>query len=295
MTHALPTVEPCLGTADRARAAIRATGIRQRHIAQQMGLDDSKLSKSLAGVRKFSATELHALARLTGVSVDWLLADGTATSSDPSPARQGTGTQRSRREAVVVAAWELFASRGYSTVKIDDIARAASMSPAAVLYYFENKNAIFLATLHHCSQLAAQSQARSLAITDPVQALRSLARTQLPTTERTRLEWATWAQFWSAAPAFPDAKEVTATAYQRWLDTVTTLIQTGQDQHVLVDTPVDALRDVFAALIDGLGIRVITGGLDADRAVTLADQLILGHMVSETYHHHHTTTGYSSL
>nr|WP_243857727.1 TetR family transcriptional regulator [Auritidibacter ignavus] len=108
-----------------------------------MGLDESKLSKSLAGVRKFSATELHALARLTGVSVDWLLGDGTDTSSHPFPTRQDTNTQCSRREAVVAAAWELFASRGYSTVKIDDIARATSMSPVAVLYYFENKNAIF--------------------------------------------------------------------------------------------------------------------------------------------------------
>ncbi|PXA76687.1 TetR family transcriptional regulator [Auritidibacter sp. NML100628] len=302
-TTASRTAGPAASTAQRAREAISASGIRQRHLAQQMGIDDSKLSKSLAGVRKFSATELSLLAQLTGVTVEWLLAGNRQSNPTNEHDRhrdhdhhitdragaQTTVRQRTRRHCVVVAAWRLFASRGYSRVTIDDIARATSMSPAAVLYYFENKNAIFLATLRYCSDLAAQSQTEALQMPDPVQALRALARTQLPTTEQTRLQWATWAQFWSAAPTFPDAKEVNATAYQRWLDTITTLIQTGHDQGLIVDAPVGELRDLYAALIDGFGIRVLTGGLDPDRAVDLADRTIVRHFATDTSRDHHTT------
>jgi Zn-dependent peptidase ImmA (M78 family)/transcriptional regulator with XRE-family HTH domain len=59
--------------ADRVRDLVRTSGLTQRDFAQRIGLDDSKLSKSLSGNRRFSSLDLARIAELCSVSVDWLL------------------------------------------------------------------------------------------------------------------------------------------------------------------------------------------------------------------------------
>ncbi|WP_306359201.1 XRE family transcriptional regulator [Nocardia sp. CC227C] len=60
-------------TAHRVRALIQASGLSQRDFANRVGLDDSKLSKSLTGVRRFSSDDLTRIAQLCEVTVDWLV------------------------------------------------------------------------------------------------------------------------------------------------------------------------------------------------------------------------------
>jgi len=57
----------------RVRELIADTGRSQREIAEAIGIDGPKLSKSLSGRRNFSSYELAALADLGGRTVDWLL------------------------------------------------------------------------------------------------------------------------------------------------------------------------------------------------------------------------------
>jgi len=60
-------------TADRVRDLIRDSGMTQHDFAVAVGLDDSKLSKSLGGIRRFSSLDLARIAELGRVSVDWLI------------------------------------------------------------------------------------------------------------------------------------------------------------------------------------------------------------------------------
>lgn len=60
-------------TADRVRDLVRESGLTQRDFAHRIGLDDSKLSKSLSESRRFSSLDLARIAELCSVSVDWLL------------------------------------------------------------------------------------------------------------------------------------------------------------------------------------------------------------------------------
>ncbi|MFI5503470.1 helix-turn-helix domain-containing protein [Nocardia asteroides] len=59
--------------ADRVRDVIRVSGLSQRDFGVRIGLDDSKLSKSLKGTRRFSSVDLARIAELSGRSVDWLV------------------------------------------------------------------------------------------------------------------------------------------------------------------------------------------------------------------------------
>lgn len=58
---------------DRVRSLIGQLGLTQREFAERVGLDNSKMSKSFAGVRRFSSLDLARMAEVGGVSVDWLL------------------------------------------------------------------------------------------------------------------------------------------------------------------------------------------------------------------------------
>ncbi|MEQ7007890.1 XRE family transcriptional regulator [Actinopolymorpha sp. B17G11] len=60
-------------TATRVRALIESSGLTQSAFAARAGLDASKMSKSLSGVRRFTSLDLAHIAELGDVTVDWLL------------------------------------------------------------------------------------------------------------------------------------------------------------------------------------------------------------------------------
>lgn len=61
------------GTAERVRGLIAQSELSQHDFAVRVGLDDSKLSKSLTGTRRFSSLDLARIAELCKVTVDWLI------------------------------------------------------------------------------------------------------------------------------------------------------------------------------------------------------------------------------
>lgn len=52
--------------AGRVREAIRTSGLAQREISRRIGVEETKLSKSLTGTRKITAEEIVLLATVTG-------------------------------------------------------------------------------------------------------------------------------------------------------------------------------------------------------------------------------------
>lgn len=58
---------------DRIRQCLAQCGLSQTTLAAQIGLTDSQLSKSLTGLRAFSAVELASAADVLGVSMYWLV------------------------------------------------------------------------------------------------------------------------------------------------------------------------------------------------------------------------------
>ena len=61
------------GIPDRVLSLIESSGLNRRAFAQEIGLDDSKLSKSLSGTRRFSSLDLARIADRWKVTVDWLI------------------------------------------------------------------------------------------------------------------------------------------------------------------------------------------------------------------------------
>lgn len=74
-----------VSTADRVRRLIDESGLNQADFAEQVGLDGPKLSKSLAGTRRFTSLDLARIAEYCHTTVDDLL--GVSTQSPALAAR----------------------------------------------------------------------------------------------------------------------------------------------------------------------------------------------------------------
>lgn len=98
------------GIGDRARAAIADSGLTQREVCERIGIDETKLSKSLAARRRFTARELLDLAAATGVTVHWLLSACGEAAAVPGPESLPTRHRESaeqgrRRREIIEQAW----------------------------------------------------------------------------------------------------------------------------------------------------------------------------------------------
>lgn len=257
-------------TARRAKEALRTSELSQRHVAASIGLDETKLSKSLSGRRRFGTEELLGLATATGVTVRWLLGDESQVSAPPLRYQSGSGPalaslpDSSPRRLIVETAWDLFARHGYETVRIADIAEAAGVSNASIHYYFEGKSDLFDATLDYSVKLAFDRQIAWLGeIPSPHRRLERLLELQSPIGRTSRSEWSIWLQTW-ARLGLEDASGSDYPAhYERWSQTVRSTIEAGQAEGLFRPGDSAAMTDELTSLLDGLGVKVLTGIMDA--------------------------------
>src|SRR5690348_12906944 len=127
---------PTETVADRARRAVRASGISQREFADRIGMDPTALSKALRGTRRLSDVELAAIAKVGRVPLRFL-----RSPSVPPPATLLAAEERAtrlraepvhaevRRTQILEATARLIAQRGFHHVRVADIARVCDTSP----------------------------------------------------------------------------------------------------------------------------------------------------------------------
>ncbi|WP_295697244.1 XRE family transcriptional regulator [Lapillicoccus sp.] len=84
---------------DRVRLVIAQSGQSQGEFAVGVGLDATKMSKSLAGSRRFSSLDLARIAEHAGVTVDWLLTGEETAVALAARAAVGSSAQVAIAEA----------------------------------------------------------------------------------------------------------------------------------------------------------------------------------------------------
>lgn len=85
--------------ADRIRDLVSSSGVSQGDYAQSVGLDPTKLSKSLSGARRFSSLDLARIAERSHVTVDWLLTGDQPVMATAARAAKGSATEVAVAEA----------------------------------------------------------------------------------------------------------------------------------------------------------------------------------------------------
>ena len=102
------------GIPERVLSLIEASGLSRGDFARRIGLDDSKLSKSLSGARRFSSLDLARIAEECDVTVDWLITGEEpplAMAARTTGGEAGTALERPSGTARCAATWRRWAIR----------------------------------------------------------------------------------------------------------------------------------------------------------------------------------------
>ena len=153
------------GLRERVRAVIRAHPDSQRAFAGHIGLDATKLSKSLTGTRRFTPAELTRIAEVCHVTVNWLINGGDdveTVAAAPQRSARAEVTKPERYQQILDAAWDLIAERGYHAVRVADVAQAAGTSAATIHYYFPGRDDLLTETLRYSVKQAFDRQVAEL-------------------------------------------------------------------------------------------------------------------------------------
>ena len=166
-----------------------------------------------------------------------------------------------RRTAILDAAAQLIAERGYHAVRVSDIAAMVGTSTGAVHYYFPGKREVLTTALRHAVDRAFERQTEQLKKIDNAhERLLKLIDLQLPRVGPVRDEWSIWMQFWAEATIRPELRPIHNTYYARWHETVVRIVERGQRQGIFrSDIDPETIAHRLTALTDGVAIQVLTG------------------------------------
>lgn len=105
----------------------------------------------------------------------------------PAPTRRGhTAAPLPKREAILRAAIDVFADRGFFGAQVADVARLAGVAAGTVYLYFRGKDDL-LSSIFECTMQEALTEGRATAqVADPAERLRQIARAHLSRLGRDR-------------------------------------------------------------------------------------------------------------
>lgn len=170
-----------------------------------------------------------------------------------------------RHSEIVHALWQVIAEHGIEGVSLRVVAQAAGVSIGRIQHYFASREALVLAGLDRLIAQAVGAYDGTAGSPARDRLLHVLIQ-QVPRTEQGRIGVAVWYAYLASAITNVRIREVLAEA-----------LRVGEAECA---THVRAIRGVgdaealaaarrLLALSDGLTLRVLVGGLDADHAIAV--------------------------
>ena len=104
-----------------------------------------------------------------------------------APLRAAPAARADKRDAILRAAIDVFASHGFFNAQVADVARAAGVAAGTVYLYFEGKDDLLVSIFERTMRDAiAEGRAAVAPVGDPVEQLRTVARVHLDRMGRDR-------------------------------------------------------------------------------------------------------------
>src|SRR6187401_1367635 len=104
-----------------------------------------------------------------------------------TPIRSADTPKTDKREAILRAAIDVFAERGYFNAQVADVARAAGVAAGTVYLYFRSKDDLLVSIFEKTMREAIQEGRASVEpLKDPIERLAAIARVHLDRMGRDR-------------------------------------------------------------------------------------------------------------
>ncbi len=195
------------------------------------------------------------------------------------PATEGSADQR--RDAMLRAAAELIAERGFADTRIADVAKRVGASPALVIYYFGTKDRLLTEALRFSEQSFYAAADRLLASTSSIEK-RLDALVQLTCIPQDYDDipgaWGLWFDLWAQAFRHPEVKRDRVELDQRWRSIIERIVRDGIRAGEIAEVDAKQFAVTFAALLDGLSIQTALEDpeVDPQRAYGIAMDFAAG-------------------
>jgi AcrR family transcriptional regulator len=176
---------------------------------------------------------------------------------DTAPA-SGTAADQ-RREAMLRAALEVIAERGFPETRIADVADRAGTSPALVIYYFRTKDNLLTEAMRFAEDLWYALGARRMetlssaaARLEEIVSMTFLAEgdDELPDS------WKLWLDLWAQSVRNPEVALVREEFDAHWRETIADVVRGGQDSGEFIDLDATEFAITLSALLDGLAVQI---------------------------------------
>lgn len=161
-----------------------------------------------------------------------------------------------RKPQILSAAAAVISERGLAATRVSDVAERAGTSPAAVLYWFDDREQLLNAALASAEDRFYDSLTEPLeALDDPGERLKLLFEASARA-----YDWTLWMELWIRALRDADARETRQRLDDRWRNAIAEQVRAGQASGYFDSRHSPAkVALVLASLLDGLALQATLG------------------------------------
>ncbi|SCE56423.1 TetR/AcrR family transcriptional regulator [Streptomyces sp. OspMP-M43] len=178
----------------------------------------------------------------------------------------------SRNTRILEAAARLIARRGVRGLRVEELAAEAGVSTGLIYYHFKDRTGILRHTLEFINDRAERYTTLRAPDEPPPPPREELGRIlllELQDAAEVRENSAAWGELRASAVFDPALREDLARATLVWVREVTALL--GEVSPRAPAAKLAAAAERLTALLEGLSMRWLSGGLAIDRARTLME------------------------
>ncbi|MDT9687207.1 helix-turn-helix domain-containing protein [Streptomyces sp. P9(2023)] len=181
----------------------------------------------------------------------------------------------SRSTQILEAAARVIARRGVRGLRVEELAEEAGVSTGLIYYHFKDRTGILRHTLEFINDRAERyttAQGGEAEPPSPREELDQVLLLELQETPEVRENSTAWGELRASAVFDPVLREDLARATLVWVQEVAALL--GQVQPMAPAVALAAAAERLTALLEGLSMRWLSGGLAIDHARTLMSEAV---------------------
>ncbi|MCX4985301.1 TetR/AcrR family transcriptional regulator [Streptomyces sp. NBC_00572] len=181
----------------------------------------------------------------------------------------------SRSTQILEAAARVIARRGVRGLRVEELAAEAGVSTGLIYYHFKDRTGILRHTLEFINDRAERyttSRDPDAEPLSPREELDEVLLLELQDTPEVRENSSAWGELRASAVFDPVLREDLARATLIWVQEVAALL--GQVQPMAPAAALAAAGERLTALLEGLSMRWLSGGLTIDHARTLLREAV---------------------
>ncbi|AJF67972.1 TetR/AcrR family transcriptional regulator [Streptomyces vietnamensis] len=181
----------------------------------------------------------------------------------------------SRSTQILEAAARVIARRGVRGLRVEELAAEAGVSTGLIYYHFKDRTGILRHTLEFINDRAERYTTERDPDAEPLgprEELDQVLLLELQDTPEVRENSSAWGELRASAVFDPVLREDLARATLVWVQEVAGLL--GQVQPMAPAATLAAAAERLTALLEGLSMRWLSGGLTIDHARTLMQEAV---------------------